>query len=160
METRALILSAIEQAQTTTATHRLHVEMPNDLPPAIWDADRVTQVLGNLLLNAIQYTPAGGDVDVRVENSGEAVCVRVTDAGMGIPPEALPRIFEPFYRAANAREGSARGMGLGLPISRALVEAHGGTITVESVLGTGTTFTVMLPYHVPDGSRDDPTIAE
>jgi PAS domain S-box-containing protein len=144
----ALIAAAIEQAQATT-DRAIHVDMPDHLPPAEWDADRVTQVLGNLLLNAIKYSGEGGDVRVQVKDMGNDVRVTVADSGMGIPPDALPRIFEPFYRASNATDGSARGMGLGLPISKALVEAHGGEMWAESALGRGSTFTFTLPYHPP-----------
>ncbi|MCA1666356.1 MAG: PAS domain S-box protein [Thermomicrobia bacterium] len=143
---RPLIAAAIEQVQTTT-DRPIAVDMPDDLPLAEWDADRVTQVLGNLLLNAIKYSGAEGAVRVRVEDTDAGVRITVADTGMGIPPDALPLIFEPFYRATNATDGSARGMGLGLPISKALVEAHGGEMSVESALGVGSAFTFTLPYH-------------
>jgi PAS domain S-box-containing protein len=146
----ALVHAAIEQAQITTTAHTIHADIAEGLPPGNWDADRVAQVLGNLLLNAILYTAAGGEVRVRVEDAGHAARITITDAGVGIPAEALSRIFEPFYRAPNAQASSARGMGLGLPIAKALVEAHCGTLTVESTLGTGTTFTVTLPYMATD----------
>ena len=148
---RELIAAAIEQARATT-DRAIHVEMPERLPIAEWDADRVAQVLGNLLLNAIKYSGErgeGGDVRVRVEDTGEAVRVAVADSGIGIPPDALPRIFEPFYRASNATDGSTRGMGLGLPISKALVEAHGGAMWAESALGEGSVFIFTLPYRAP-----------
>ena len=151
---RTLIADAVEQAQTTTTAHTITVTMPDALPPARWDADRIAQVLGNLLLNAIKYSVDGGDVRVRVEDRGDHLRVAVTDTGIGIPPEALPAIFAPFYRAANAREGSARGMGLGLPISKALVEAHGGEMWAESTLGQGSTFIFTLPYLPPDDASD------
>jgi len=149
VDIRALILAAVEQVQTTTAAHTITVEMPSEVPQAQWDPDRIAQVLGNLLLNAIRYTPAGGVVHVRVEEGGDCVQVRVSDSGIGIPPEAIPRLFEPFYRATNAREGSARGMGLGLSISKAIVAAHGGELQVESVVGVGSTFTMIVPYAAP-----------
>lgn len=145
----ALILAAVEQTQATTAVHTITVIMPPELPQAQWDADRIAQVLSNLLLNAIRYTPAGGVVHVHVEESGDCVQVSVSDSGIGIPAEAIPRLFEPFYRATNAGEGSARGMGLGLSISKAIVVAHGGELRVESVAGVGSTFTMILPYVVP-----------
>jgi PAS domain S-box-containing protein len=146
VDVAALVRAAVEQALITTTAHVVHVEIPDDLPTAGWDADRVAQVLGNLLLNAIQYTPKSGVIQVHVRDAGDTARIAIRDAGMGIPPEALPRIFEPFYRAPNAQGGSARGMGLGLPIAKALVEAHRGTLHVESTLGMGTTFTVVLPY--------------
>ena len=142
---RALVTAAVELAQATSADHRIVLEVPAHLPAADWDADRVSQALGNLLLNAIKYSE-GGTVRVQVNDSDGAVRIAVTDTGMGIPPEAIPQIFEPFYRATNAAAGSARGMGLGLPIAKALIEAHGGTLTAASTLGVGSTFIVTLPY--------------
>ena len=146
VDIRALIYDAVEQTQVTTTAHMITVAMPPVLPQAQWDADRIAQVLGNLLLNAVRYTPSGGIVCVVVEDRGDTVQVKVSDPGIGIPPEAIARLFEPFYRATNAREGSARGMGLGLSISKAIVVAHGGELRVESVVGVGSTFTLIVPY--------------
>ncbi len=148
VDVRSLILAAVEQAQATTEAHTIIVEMPDIVPLARWDADRVAQVLGNLLLNAIKYSE-GGVVRVRVTDQGDAARIVVVDRGIGIPAEALPHIFEPFYRAENAVGGSRRGMGLGLPISTSLIEAHGGKMTVESRVGEGSIFTVTLPYDPP-----------
>jgi len=147
VDVRSLVLAATEQAQATTETHTIAVEMPGALPPAQWDADRVAQVLGNLLLNGIKYS-TGGEIRVHVTDEGESVRIAIADRGIGIPPEALPHIFEPFYRAENAVSGSRRGMGLGLPISKALIEAHDGALTVESCVGAGSTFTLTLPYDI------------
>ncbi|MDQ6602915.1 MAG: HAMP domain-containing histidine kinase, partial [Chloroflexota bacterium] len=148
VDVRSLVLAAIEQAQATTEIHTIAVEMPDALPPAQWDADRIAQVLGNLLLNAIKYSEDGA-VRVRVADEGESVRIAIADCGIGIPTEALSHIFEPFYRAENAASGSRRGMGLGLPISKALVAAHGGEMAVESRVGEGSTFTLILPYDAP-----------
>ena len=149
VDVRALVAAAVAQAQATTADHVISLAMPTHLHRAEWDADRVAQVLGNLLFNAIKYSPSGGDVRVVVEEIGESVRISVADFGIGIPQPSLPRIFEPFYRAMNAKESSARGMGLGLPIAKELVVAHGGEIAVESALGQGSTFTFTLPYAPP-----------
>jgi PAS domain S-box-containing protein len=146
---RALVAAVVEQMQATTTDHDISLAMPTYLHSAEWDADRVAQVLGNLLHNAIKYSPSGGDVRVVVEKIGEGVRVSVADFGMGIPQQSLPHIFEPFYRAMNAKEGSARGMGLGLSIARELVMAHGGEMAVESALGQGSTFAFTLPYAPP-----------
>jgi signal transduction histidine kinase len=146
---RALVAAVVEQMQATTTDHDISLAMPTYLHSAEWDADRVAQVLGNLLHNAIKYSPSGGDVRVVVEEIGEGVRVSVADFGMGIPQQSLPHIFEPFYRAMNAKEGSARGMGLGLPIAKELVMAHGGEMAVESALGQGSTFAFTLPYAPP-----------
>jgi signal transduction histidine kinase len=101
------------------------------------------QVLDNLLGNAIKYAPPGGDIVVRVEATGDQARLSVADQGPGIPADALPRLFERFYRGQHsAGEG---GLGLGLYISRMLVEAHGGAIRAASRPGTGSIFTVTLP---------------
>ncbi len=148
VDVRALVYAAAEQAQATTTTHTITVTLPPVLPEADWDADRIAQVLGNLLLNAIKYSPTGGAIRVEVTNQGDAVAIAVTDTGIGIPAEAMLHLFEPFYRATNAREGNARGMGLGLSISKALAEAHRGELRVESTVGRGSSFTIILPYAV------------
>ena len=117
--------------------------------PEVWidtDATRVRQILDNLISNALKYSPAESSVrvDIRVDG-GEAV-VSVTDAGIGIPEEERDHLFQPFSRLAGAR--GYVGTGLGLYISRAIVEAHGGTIDVVSTRGKGSTFTVRLPGAV------------
>jgi two-component system phosphate regulon sensor histidine kinase PhoR len=109
------------------------------------DRDRLEQVLVNLLVNAINNTPAGGKITVMVGREGDEVKVAVADTGRGIPPEELPRIFERFYRVDKARSRGAGGTGLGLAIVKHIVEAHGGRIRVVSELDQGSTFTVYLP---------------
>jgi signal transduction histidine kinase len=102
-------------------------------------------VLANLVDNAIKYSPRGGPIRVRVWPTADAqVGVSVSDRGNGIPPEALSHLFERFYRVEGAGVG-VKGAGLGLFICKSLVEAHGGQITVESVLGAGSTFSFTLP---------------
>jgi len=123
----------------------LGVDAPADLPPLHADAQRLEQILGNLLANAIRHTPAGGRVHLRVADEGQRLAFRVEDSGSGIPPDELPRIFDRFYRADPARANANGSTGLGLSIAKKLVEAHGGEITVESVVGAGSTFTVRLP---------------
>jgi two-component system phosphate regulon sensor histidine kinase PhoR len=113
------------------------------LPSMLADADRLSQVFTNLLENAIKYTPEGGSVLLTARaGPGEAI-VSVADSGGGIPAEDLPRIFERFYRVDKARSG--KGYGLGLAITKDIVQAHGGSIRVESAVGSGTRFTVRLP---------------
>jgi heavy metal sensor kinase len=109
------------------------------------DAARLRQVLYNLLDNAIKYTPAGGEVEVRVEARGEDAVVIVRDTGEGIPSEHLPRVFDRFYRVDRARSRERGGTGLGLSIAQSIVVAHGGTIDLESAPGRGTTCMVRLP---------------
>ena len=102
------------------------------------------QIFLNLISNAIVYTPAGGKVLVSLEESPHWVSVKVSDTGIGIEKAEIPRIFERFYRVDKARSRNTGGTGLGLSIVKHLVEAHRGLITVESDVGVGTTFTVML----------------
>jgi signal transduction histidine kinase len=97
------------------------------------------------LSNAFKFTDRGGTVELDVEGMDNEVTITVRDSGAGIPPEQLPHIFEKFYQASNQAQSSARGTGLGLAIAREIVEAHGGTISVSSSVGVGTTFTITLP---------------
>jgi signal transduction histidine kinase len=110
------------------------------LPMIEVDPVRLREVLMNLLTNAIRHTPAGGQVAVSASALDGQVQLRVTDTGSGIAPDELPRIFERFYKGR-----SSAGSGLGLPIARGIVEAHGGTITADSTPGRGTSVTVTLP---------------
>jgi len=119
---------------------------PHQLP-AVWaDEQRLAQVIGNLLDNALLHTPSGGAVVLTCARTEECATITVADDGEGIAAEHLPRIFERFYRADSARDRGHGGAGLGLAIAKALVEAHGGTISVASAgPGLGATFTVALP---------------
>jgi heavy metal sensor kinase len=109
------------------------------------DGERLREVFYNLLDNAIKYTPEGGEVEVRCGRAGRGAAVTVRDTGLGIPPEHLPRVFDRFYRVDKARSREQGGTGLGLSIARSIVTAHGGTITLDSTPGRGTTCTVTLP---------------
>jgi two-component system phosphate regulon sensor histidine kinase PhoR len=112
--------------------------LPPVLPMVLADAERVRQVVTNLLHNAIKFTPAGGTVTLSVEPLSDEVVVSVCDTGVGIPSDDVPRIFERFYKADRARSGG--GTGLGLAIAKHIVQGHGGRIWVESVEGQGSTF--------------------
>jgi signal transduction histidine kinase len=109
------------------------------------DPLRLSQVLGNLIGNALKFTPAGGTITLRIQREQQYVVFRVEDTGQGISPDQVSRVFEDFWQA---RKGDGRGIGLGLAIAKALVEAQGGTISVESALGKGTTFCFTLPASV------------
>lgn len=124
---------------------RLALEAEGALPAVSGDADRLAQVLRNLLGNALRHTPAGGQVTVSVHAADGGVRVQVADSGTGISAEDLPHVFDRFYRGDRSRSRQGGGAGLGLAIARQLVAAHGGTLTVESQVGTGTTFTLALP---------------
>jgi len=109
------------------------------------DKDKVSQVVINLLSNAIKYTPRGGAVKVTVKDSHDVVQIIVKDTGTGIPPEDLPHIFERFYRADKSRNRLTGGAGIGLTITKAIVEAHKGKIQVQSKINEGTEFIISLP---------------
>ncbi len=109
------------------------------------DSTRLGQVLDNLVSNAIKFTPDGGTIQVRLRSDGSRAVIEVEDSGLGIPEAELPHLFERFYRTTTVTHLAIQGTGLGLPITMAIVEAHGGTIAVESVEGVGTTFRVELP---------------
>jgi signal transduction histidine kinase len=123
----------------------LVVQVPDDLPLVKADLHRVGQVLRNLMNNALDFTPPGGQVTVTAQPDGKWVSVQVRDTGPGIAPEHLPYVFERFYRADPSRTRATGGAGLGLAIVKQLVEAHGGRVWVESTLGAGTTFGFTLP---------------
>lgn len=111
------------------------------------DRDKISQVIINLVSNALKYTPEGGRVDIEVKGTERSVELVVSDSGNGIPPEDLPYIFERFYRADKSRNRLTGGSGLGLTITRAIVEAHKGEISISSELNKGTIFTVRLPKN-------------
>lgn len=125
----------------------LSLDVPADLPPPLGDAMRLTQVLHNLMANAIRHTPAGGQVSIRTWREGPSLRMEVADTGQGIPPADLPLVFERFYRIDRSRSRAQGGSGLGLAIARAIVEAHGGAVDVQStgVAGQGSRFTLSLP---------------
>ena len=124
----------------------LHPNLPADLPPLQADEDRITQVLVNLVANAIQYTPVGGNVSITAARQADEIQISVKDTGVGIPPEHLANLFTRFYRVDKSRSRNAGGgSGIGLTIAKHLVEAHGGRIWAESKgEGQGSTFTFSL----------------
>jgi signal transduction histidine kinase len=124
------------------------VQRADNLPREVyWDADRMNEVLGNLLSNAFKFTEREGRISLRVEAVDNDVQISVTDTGAGIPPSQLPHIFEKFYQADNQGASSLGGTGLGLAIAKQIVVAHGGSITADSTLAVGSTFTVRLPVR-------------
>ena len=109
------------------------------------DSARLRQMVRNVLDNAIKYTPSGGKVYVELDRSGEEVLLRVSDTGIGIPANALPNIFDRFYRVDQARTREEGGSGLGLSIVKQIIEAHGGRVSVQSEVGAGTVLTLIVP---------------
>ncbi|MDD5656853.1 MAG: ATP-binding protein, partial [Elusimicrobia bacterium] len=125
------------------------VELPSALPPLAGDPARLAQVIQNLCTNAVQYTPEGGKVTVRVEAFSDRVVVSVIDTGIGISKEDLPRIWERFFQTEEAKKMRKAGFGLGLKIAREVVQMHGGEMGIESRLGVGSRFFFHLPVRSP-----------
>jgi len=130
---------------------RWQVDLPGNLPVLNIDADRLAQALGNLLSNAVNYTPSGGEVTLSAQKRAGEVAIQVADTGPGIQTEERERIFTPFYRGKAARRFSD-GMGIGLTITRELVVAHGGRLELESQPGSGSRFSIILPLQPAETS--------
>ena len=124
-----------------------HIEP--QMPPLNADRTQLRQIMLNLLSNAIKFTPRGGTVTISAAQVGSDCVIRVVDTGIGISAEDLPRIMRPFAQVSSAQTGERSGTGLGLPLSKGLVEKHGGTMMVASVPGVGTTVTISLPSMAP-----------
>ena len=144
LDLAALVRRVVDDVRPGLVRHRIEVEAPAELA-VVGDGMRLEQVFRNLLSNAIKYSPAGGRIGVRIEPQGEQVAVQVADEGMGIPAEALPHLFQRFYRASRPEMQGIDGTGLGLYVVREIVALHGGVVTVESEVGRGSVFTVRLP---------------
>ena len=145
---------AVEAAQPAALQKGIEVRVAGDpYAQLIGDRARLSQLVDNLVSNAIKFTPAGGHVEVSVRSDAVNITIEVADSGMGISAEEQKRIFQRFYRTAAATEQAIIGSGLGLAISKAIVDAHGGTIEVESAEGLGTTFRVTIPAHVAQLER-------
>jgi two-component system sensor histidine kinase BaeS len=127
-------------------------DVASDLPLLSVDSQRIGQVVSNLVDNAVRHSPEGGKVTVRARLAGEAVQVDVVDQGMGLSPEELSLVFERFYRGDKTRSRATGGAGLGLAIVKQLVEAHGGSVWVESTEGQGATFSFTLPLPLPEAT--------
>jgi two-component system phosphate regulon sensor histidine kinase PhoR len=157
---------ALERIQPQAERKGLQVgaQYTPDDPPVLMDADRIGQVLLNLLHNAVKFTTHGGTVNIRTavldigagdpanlsealagHPAGRWLCVSVSDTGIGIPSQDLPRIFERFYKVDRSRTRNAGGTGLGLAIAKHLVEGHGGRLWADSTEGRGSTFSFTLP---------------
>ncbi len=142
-----LVRRMVEEIQPTLERHVLRVYEDAPLPPVVCDALRLEQALHNLISNAVKYSPLGGEVAVRLGCAGDSATIAVVDQGIGIPEEALPRLFAQFYRAPNAERQHISGLGIGLYVVREIMTLHGGTVTVASREGQGSTFMLHLPLE-------------
>ncbi len=147
----------VEQARQRTRRHRFVLGFPRGFPVVEADPHRIEQVLHNLVDNSVKYSPDGGLIVIRGEARPGEVVLSVADQGVGIAPEHLNRLFERFFRVKPGLGPKVTGTGLGLPIARTIVEAHGGQIWAESQVGAGTTLYFTLPRMEEKGGEDDAT---
>jgi signal transduction histidine kinase len=152
VELAGLVGAVVERMSVRAAERAVRIEnLLTNLPSIIGDGDRLAQVFTNLVDNAIKHTPEGGVVKLHGESGHGWITIHVDDTGAGIPSEELSRIFERFYQLDKARAGGpGRGVGLGLAISREIVQAHGGRMVAQSEPGQGSRFTVQIPVVQPD----------
>jgi signal transduction histidine kinase len=146
---RAVVEAHAEQAGGLGIS--LVFEVPAEPVMLRFDRERIVQLLSNLVGNALKFTPRGGEVVVDVANRPDEALIEVRDSGPGIPESDLPLVFDRFFRGTNVGDARASGSGLGLAIARSIVEMHGGSISVSSALGQGSTFTVRLPRGAGEG---------
>lgn len=150
----ALSRSILDEFQSQAASkHRLEYTVGEGRRAVMLDGKLMRQLISNLVSNAIKYSPQGTVVRIHLEYTDSEVILKVSDEGIGIPEADLPHLFEPFHRAANV--GTISGTGLGLVITQEAVDLHGGTITVESQLGVGSTFLVRIPISTGGGEKND-----
>ena len=152
LSARELIVEAVDMQRplASSSSLELRVEVDPDVPDVWGDRDRLLQVFENLIGNAIKFTKAGGRITVGAASRDHEVVFWVADTGSGIAPENLPRVFDRFWQATRA---GRHGAGLGLPITKGIVEAHGGRIWVESTPARGTTFSFTIPQATPEQGR-------
>jgi two-component system sensor histidine kinase ResE len=154
---REVILESAESMMSIVETKHQHlrIELPPHLPPLRADKARLRQILVNLLANASLNTRRRGIITVTAQDQESSLIVSVSDSGPGIPKEEQELIFEKFYRSSRARRAHRAGLGLGLPIAKALAQLHGGSIWVDSEPGKGSTFSISLPKVVTEDESAD-----
>jgi signal transduction histidine kinase len=152
---RELINGAVDMHRpiASSSSLELSVDLDRDVPEVWGDRDRLLQAFDNLIGNAIKFTSAGGEITVGAASLDHEVLFWVADTGNGIAPENLPRVFDRFWQATRT---GRHGAGLGLPITKGIVEAHGGRIWVESTQGKGSTFWFTIPKPSPERDENDP----
>ena len=150
------ILNRFDKIKNQDETKKYEIIRDYPITP-IWveiDTDKLTQVIDNIMNNAIKYSPDGGTVTVSIKTTDEQLILSIADEGLGIPKQDLPKIFDRFYRVDKARSRAQGGTGLGLAIAKEIIKQHQGFIWAKSEYGVGSTFTIVLPYE-NDGVRDD-----
>ena len=155
VELGPLVKECVNAARPRAEAEQVELRVETeDVPELNGDGDRIAQVIDNLLSNALKFTEEGGEVVVRLRAGEGNAVIEVQDSGIGIPKDEQERLFDRLFRASGATEMHIPGIGVGLTIVKALVEAHGGEVSVESVEGEGTTFRVALPLELPDSVTD------
>lgn len=149
-----LVHITINKLRSQATNHNIELLSPESIGPVYADPDKIEQVFVNLVENAVKYSPSGGDIAVTLKARQRTVECFISDSGVGIPAEHLPHIFEKFHRVDNRATREIYGTGLGLYVSKSIVEAHGGTIIVESELGKGSTFRFTLPLSFHSRQSD------
>jgi signal transduction histidine kinase len=144
----ALARRVVAENEPLLSQHTIACSTPEGAVMVNGDELRLEQVLDNLVQNAIKYSPGGGRVTVSIEQHNNNAWLLVGDEGIGIPPTAIPQLFQRFYRAPNVEPLQTMGMGIGLYVVKEIVQLHGGTINVESTEGVGSTFRVCLPLEI------------
>ncbi len=150
------ILNRFDKIKNQDETKKYEIIRDYPITP-IWveiDTDKLTQVIDNIMNNAIKYSPDGGTITVSIKTTDEQLILSIVDEGLGIPKQDLPKIFDRFYRVDKARSRAQGGTGLGLAIAKEIIKQHQGFIWAKSEYGVGSTFTIVLPYE-NDGVRDD-----
>jgi signal transduction histidine kinase len=148
----------LEAVPLGLSDHSVLMDIPAGFPKIFADPDRLRQVLTNLVTNAVKYSPEGGSINVRCRERGsQSIAIEVTDHGLGIPQDQMGRLFAKFARIRTDEHMKISGTGLGLYICRLIVEGHGGQIWVESEVGKGSTFGVVLPIDARTASQASKT---
>lgn len=153
------VREVVQRHHTAFGDRRLHVDLPEESETVLGDRDRLEQVLGNLLENAVKYSPDGSEIFVTVSRRDDEVITAVRDRGIGIPPDEVPQVFERFHRGRQVSSTNYGGLGLGLYITRQIVERHKGTIWIESAQGVGTTFFFALPLERVESPTETNAVA-
>jgi PAS domain S-box-containing protein len=155
LDLRALLRGLIDEIRMSLSEHTIDADLPDESLLIDGDELRLEQVFQNLIQNAVKYSPNGGAITVRAVGRQDAVCVEVIDQGISIPADALPQLFQRFFRAPNSGGYQIAGIGIGLYVVREIVELHGGTVTATSVEGQGSEFTVRLPFTYNQVMRNE-----
>lgn len=145
LDLRMLIEPLVADAALISRKHTIEAQLSDSELVVEGDALRLGQVIYNVLHNAIKYSPDGGRVQLQLRQEGDLAVIEVRDEGLGIPAEALPQLFQQFYRGPNAYEHQIQGMGLGLYVVQEIIDQHGGQVSVASTEGDGTSVSIMLP---------------